>query len=550
MEAKLRESEERCRLALDAAAALVYEIAPDGRILAHGLERVTGYQPDDVELTTDWWISLIHPDDLAAHLEAIDQHRATGATYRAVYRIRRKDGAWIWVESTGQVFRDESGAMVKMVGALIDITERKQAVDALRESEQRFRTLHALSGRLLAARVLNDALEDLLDCAIVACGASFGNVQLFNPQLQALEIAVYRGFRQPFLDHFRAVRVDEGSSCAQVLQSGEQFMIEDVQLDAEFAPHRAVAAEAGYRAVLSTPLKAHNGNVVGTLSTHFREPHSVPKPVRQLLEIFASHAADVVSRLRFEQALRDAERCKDEFLAMLAHELRNPLAPLRNSVELMKVAPGNAALVTQARATMERQLGQLTRLVDDLLDVSRIASRKLELRMEKVDLASVAHHAAEACQPLIGRRSQTLSLELARQPLHLRADPARLTQVFSNLITNASKYTGVGGRIRVFAELDDAHIVVSFCDTGYGIPPELLPRVFDLFMQVDEKAERSGGGLGIGLALVRRLVEMHGGTVTAHSEGIGRGSRFVVRLPTLAEPGLLAEERAVTSGTH
>jgi PAS domain S-box-containing protein len=550
MEAKLRHSEERCRLALDAAAALVYEIAPDGRILAHGLERVTGYQPDDVELTTDWWLSLIHPDDLVAHLEAFAQHCATGAPYRAVYRICRKDGAWIWIESTGQVFKDESGAMAKMVGALVDITERKQAVDALRESEQRFRTLHALSGRLLAARVLNDALEDLLDCAIAACGASFGNVQLFNSQLQALEIAVHRGFLQPFLDHFRAVRIDEGSACAQVLQSGEQVMIEDVQLDVEFAPHRAVAAEAGYRAVLSTPLKAHNGNVVGMLSTHFREPHSVPKPVRQLLEIFASHAADVVTRLRFEQALRDAERCKDEFLAMLAHELRNPLAPLRNSLELMKVAPGNAALVTQARATMERQLGQLTRLVDDLLDVSRIASRKLELRMEKVDLASGARHAAEACQPLIGRRSQTLSLELARQPLHLRADPARLTQVFCNLITNASKYTGVGGRIGVVAEQDDDYIIVSFCDTGYGIPPELLPRVFDLFMQVDERSDRSGGGLGIGLALVRRLVEMHGGTVTAHSEGIGRGSKFVVRLPTLAESGQLAEERAVTIGTH
>ena len=206
MESKLRQSEEKFRLALDAAGALVYEVTPGGDVVTHGLERVTGYRPDEVPLTLDWWYSLIHPDDLPAHRDRVAPR--SGWTLRAIYRIRRKDGAWIWVEATAQTFKDPSGAVTKRVGALVDITERKEAMDALRESEQRLRMLHALSSRLLSARVMNDALEDLLDCAINSCGASFGNVQLFNSKMQALEIVAQRGFRQPFLDHFRAVRVD------------------------------------------------------------------------------------------------------------------------------------------------------------------------------------------------------------------------------------------------------------------------------------------------------------------------------------------------------
>ncbi|WP_061502533.1 sensor histidine kinase [Ramlibacter tataouinensis] len=547
MDSNLRRSEERCRLALDAARALVYELMPDGSIAAHGLERVTGYRPEDLELTLDWWYSLIHPSDLALHRQRIARVMEAGGSYSATYRIRRKDGEWIWVEATAEVFKDGPDGAVRVVGALVDITERQRATEALRESEQRLRSLHALSGRLLAARLLDEALEDLLDCAIQICHASFGNVQLFNTKVEALEIVAQRGFRRPFLDHFRAVHVHEGSACAQVLQSGQQLMIEDVELDAEFAPHRAVAAEAGYRSVLSTPLTAYQGNVVGMLSVHFKEPHSVSPQDRQVVDILARHGADLVARLRFEQALRDAERYKDEFLAMLAHELRNPLAPIANSLKILKLDPGNTAFVAQARKTMERQVSQLTRLVDDLLDVSRIASHKLELRMENLELASVAQYAAESCQPLIDRRSQTLTIELPNEPIRLHADPVRLGQVFCNLITNASKYSGEGGDILLIAERDRDQVAVSVRDNGCGIAPELLPRVFDLFMQVDGRSERSGGGLGLGLPLVKRLVEMHGGTVSAQSDGIGLGSRFIVRLPLAAEPGPQSQLEVPTS---
>jgi len=503
---------------------------------------VTGYRPQDVNLSLDWWYSLIHPDDLPAHRIEVARHLLAGGSEMRLFRIRHKDGRWLWVESFGQVIKDELDPS-RVIGALIDVTQRRQALNALRESEQRLRTLHELSGRLLAASELTPALEDVIDCAMASCGARFGLVQLFNPESHGLEIVAHRGVHQSVLDYFRYVRVDDDDSLIlRTLQSGEQFMIEDVQLDAAFVRHRAIATEGGFRAVLSTPLKAHQGKVViDMLFVGFADPYCVPEQDRQLLDLYARDAANFVSRLRFEQGLRNSERRKDEFLAMLAHELRSPLAPMTHALELMKRAAGDAQVSERMQATMERQLAQLTRLVDDLLDVSRITSQKLELRMEHLDLASVANDAAEACRPLIERRSQTLSMELPAEPICLRADPTRLKQVFCNLIINASKYTDPGGRIRVTAERAGSNVKMSVIDTGCGIPPELLPRIFDLFMQVDHSAERSGGGLGIGLSLVRRIVEMHHGTVAAQSEGLGRGSRFIVQLPTTDTLGAPAE---------
>ncbi|GAB2586869.1 hypothetical protein GCM10027034_19000 [Ramlibacter solisilvae] len=536
MESVMRRSEQRFRMALDAANALVYEADTAGKVITYGLERVTGYRPEEVPLNLKWWYSLIHPDDLPRHQEKVERHLATGGSHTRTYRIRRNDEAWIWVEATAQVLRDASGNPMKVIGALVDITERKLATDAIHQSKQRFRTLHGLSGRLLAAQELTPALEDLLDCAMASCGAVYGLVQQLNPGMKTLEIVAHRGVEQAFLDQFRHVRADDSTFTTKSLESGKQVMIVDVLSAAEAVPQQAAVAATGCRAFLATPLKTHDGHVVGVLSIGFRDTYRVPEQDQQLLEIYARDGADFITRLRFEQALREAERNKDEFLAMLAHELRSPLAPLRTALELIRQAPGNLAMAEKACATMDRQLGQLKRLVDDLLDVSRIASQKLDLQLQDLDLAAVTHHAAEASQPMIDRRNQTLIIELPELPMRLHGDPARLAQVFWNLITNASKYSDVGSTIRVTAERDGNDIMVSVLDTGCGIPPEHLPRVFDLFMQIDQTSRRSGRGLGIGLSLVKRLVELHSGTVSAHSEGVGRGSRFVVRLPATGAP--------------
>ncbi|HVG10381.1 MAG TPA: ATP-binding protein [Thermoanaerobaculia bacterium] len=230
----------------------------------------------------------------------------------------------------------------------------------------------------------------------------------------------------------------------------------------------------------------------------------------------------------------EADRRKDEFLATLAHELRNPLAPIRSMLEIMKRADGNATLMERARATMERQLSHMVRLIDDLLDVSRISRGKLELRRERVELASVVSQAVEACRPLAERAHHEIEVNLPAERIYLDADPVRLAQVFGNILNNSCKYTDPGGRIRITAERQDGEVVVKVRDNGIGIPSDKLGAIFEIFTQVDRTLERSQGGLGIGLTLVQRLVEMHEGTVTAYSDGPGRGSELVVRLPILA----------------
>ena len=244
-----------------------------------------------------------------------------------------------------------------------------------------------------------------------------------------------------------------------------------------------------------------------------------------------SHMAE---QQRAEDALRDADRRKDEFLATLAHELRNPLAPIRNALQILRLAGTSQAVVERVRGMMDRQVDHMVRLVDDLMEVSRITRGKIELRKQRVDLATVVRNAVESCQPLIDNAGHQLELELPNEPLVLDADPVRLAQVFGNLLNNAAKYTREAGRIWLCVARENGSAVVCVRDTGMGIAPEMLPRVFDMFTQIDSTQRHSQGGLGIGLTLVRSLVGMHGGTVSVHSDGPGEGSEFRVRLPLAA----------------
>jgi PAS domain S-box-containing protein len=252
---------------------------------------------------------------------------------------------------------------------------------------------------------------------------------------------------------------------------------------------------------------------------------------------------DVTERKRIDDELRqmaadlaEADRRKDEFLATLAHELRNPLAPLRNGLEVLKRGVDDGAAGENVRAMMERQLAQLVQLVDDLLDLSRISHGKIELRRQRVALSDVVQRAVETSRPLIEQRRHALDVTLPPRPLHVEADPTRLAQVFSNLLNNAARYTEPGGRISLAAQRVGGHAVVSVRDTGVGIPQEMLPKLFEMFSQFGSPLDRSQGGLGIGLSLVKRLVELHGGSVGARSDGPGKGSEFVVRLPLVPSP--------------
>ena len=262
---------------------------------------------------------------------------------------------------------------------------------------------------------------------------------------------------------------------------------------------------------------------------------------------FAKVTRDMTERRRVV-ALEESERKMNEFLAMLGHELRNPLAPIRNALDLMRIQANGDSRLEWARSVIDRQLTQLTRLVDDLLDVGRISSGKIALRKEPIEINAAVQRAVEASRPLADASRHTLEVRLSPEPLSVDGDLIRLAQVVLNLLTNAIKYTQAGGRIEVDVAREGAFAVVRVKDTGIGMSPELMPKVFDLFVQGERSLDRSDGGLGIGLTLVKRLVSLHGGTVSAHSDGPGRGSEFAISLPALAQSAEPKKVESVASG--
>jgi signal transduction histidine kinase len=262
-----------------------------------------------------------------------------------------------------------------------------------------------------------------------------------------------------------------------------------------------------------------------------------------------SVCVDVTDRKLAEIALRDADRHKDEFLATLSHELRNPLAPMRTALEVMRLAGHDPEVVEKAQATIERQLQHIVRITDDLLDVARIARNVVDLRREEMDLRAAVQSASESTRPIVDAHDQTLTVVMPHHPIWIDADFTRMSQVFSNLLHNASKYTERGGRIRVEATVPGGQATVTVQDTGIGIRAEMLPRVFDMFTQLREHRDRTQGGLGIGLTLARRLVELHGGSIEAHSDGPGCGSRFIVKLPVIQREAPQEPERVPKTET-
>jgi len=298
---------------------------------------------------------------------------------------------------------------------------------------------------------------------------------------------------------------------------------------------------------LCAALIGRGGRLLGRISLAGKTNGGFTQDDKAILTQLAHMAAVAYDNARLYEELRESDRRKDEFLATLAHELRNPLAPIRNSIHVMRLAGHDRGTIDGSRAMIERQVQQMVRLVDDLLDVSRISRGQIELRTEQIELASVLTSAVETSRPLIEQSGHELTIAWPQEPIPLVADPSRMAQVFSNLLNNAAKYTERGGHIWLSAQRDDGGVTVRVRDSGVGISPEMLPRIFEMFTQVDHSLERAQGGLGIGLTLVKRLVEMHGGSIEAHSEGPKQGSEFVVRLPVALD---LEPEQPATAGGH
>jgi signal transduction histidine kinase len=291
--------------------------------------------------------------------------------------------------------------------------------------------------------------------------------------------------------------------------------------------------------ILLSPLGADSPTAVWAMEA-LGNVTVLDQPVRVMTLVSALRTAIKARQRQYElrdrlEALRQADRQKDEFLATLSHELRNPLAPIRNALHVLRLAGADEQTRARVIDTMERQTGNVIRLVDDLLELSRINEGRIELRKERVKLSSVLRGALESSAPLVEAAGLELKVVEPSEPILLYADPVRLIQVIANLLNNAAKYTERGGRVVISAGAEGSDAVIRVCDTGIGIPPEMQKRIFDMFVQVEPTPDRARQGLGIGLTLVKRLVELHGGTVTARSEGPGHGSEFTVRLPAFAD---------------
>lgn len=391
--------------------------------------------------------------------------------------------------------------------------------------------------------------------------ADFASIQTKDPARPALQLVAAKGFRPEAAAYWREVDAGSSSSCGQALRSGRRIIVPDVERSESLAGTEDLRHMrlCGIRSVQSTPLLSPSGQPVGMISTHWRREYHPTDEVLRFLDAVAANAAAVIERAAAEQAAQEARRAseaalrlrvaalervdreKNDFLAMLAHELRNPLAPIRNVGEVLAHVLQDHPAARRPLAILKRQTDQLTRLVDDLLDISRIQRGRLTLQERPVELGDILGQALETVQPLVREKRQSLQVERLRAPAFVLGDRARLIQCVANLLQNAAKYTPPGGRIHLAAAESGAKVTITVRDDGAGIAPALLPHVFEPFVQSEETLEHSRGGLGIGLAIVRRLVEMHGGSVEAASEGEGRGAAFTVNLWRLESPPMPAE---------
>ena len=438
------------------------------------------------------------------------------------------------------------------------IEQAQNAEAALRESEERLalelaatQRLQEISTQLIREKNVEALHEQFLDAAVAIMHSDMASMQIVDEGKKALRMLAWRGFDPAFGKIFELVGIDtKTTSCSLARWVGHRVVVPDVETWDLIASTPALEdhRKTGIRAVQSTPLFSRGGQLLGMISTHWRQPHQPSERDLRLLDVLARQAADLIERSQAAEALREAGRRKDEFLAMLGHELRNPLGIISTSIEILRTLAPSDGDIERMLDIVERQVIHTARMLDDLLDVSRISRGKVQLSKQRYDLGDLVRQTAEDYRQTLHDGGLQFELHVADQPLPIFGDRTRLSQAFGNLLQNACKFTEKGA-VTVKLETDSLNAVLSVTDTGIGLEPEELGWVFEPFSQADRTLDRSRGGLGLGLALVKGIVQLHGGEVRAFSDGLARGSTFTIKLP-LDHAEFLSEKTAVNSKSN
>ncbi len=511
-----RQTEERLRLMVDSVKDYaIFSTDPQGRITSwnRGAERLFGWKEEDIlgRATT----VLFLPEDVARGVpkQELDQADREGRAEDERWHLRQDHSRFL---ASGVVtpVRDETGRLLGFTKVARDVTEKKQAEQEI--------------ARLLAVeQQQSDRLRQ------VAAAALSVNTALTRESVLRVITEEAR----------RIIGAQQANGSLQASESSCELSVVSCQSGTVFTDNRQLTTD---KCSLDAPLVGRNGRNIGLIQLSDKGAGEFTPEDEAILMQLSLIGSVAIENAKLYQEMRDADRRKDEFLATLAHELRNPLAPIRNALHLIYVGGDDPDLIARARTLMERQVQQMVRLIDDLLDLSRISRGRIELRKEQVSLSTIVQTALEASRPFIESAGHELTITLPPAPILLRADVTRLAQVIMNLLNNAAKYTERGGHIWLTASQEDDQgrpsanqVAIRVKDTGIGIPQDMLGRIFEMFAQVDRSLERTQGGLGIGLTLVRTLVSLHGGSVEARSAGPGQGSEFIVSLPIV--PSLMHE---------
>lgn len=494
-ELKLRQSEERLRSLVEASAQIFWQSHPtQGMAEVSPTWRAFTGQRDE-EYLGFGWLDALHPEDRDRVDAEWREGRASGREIDIEYRLRRHDGVYRWTAARSVPLLNADGSVREWIGMNADITDRKVAEGALEDARRR------LEAALSVAEV-GTWTWDLRSQAIFADGN------------------LARMFELPYMEQegwppsrfFDALLPQDAVHLRQVIE-------------------QACASRAAWQVDVRFRREGATDRVLQMRGKPEYDAKGQPVLLPSVaIDVTAQHRAAEQLR-KFADDLAAINQRQGEFLATLAHELRNPLAPLRSGLDLLRLNRGDAASTERVRTIMDRQLDHLVHLVDDLLDLARINRGKIELQRVRVSLQEVVQRAIETSHPQVEAKRHKLDVHMPAEPIWLEADVNRMAQVIGNILTNAAKYTPPGGRIALRVEQSDGEARVDVSDNGVGIPAAALESIFDIFTQVDPVPGQAQGGLGIGLSLVRRLTEMHGGSVSASSEGAGRGSTFTLRLP-------------------